>query len=77
MYPSVTKVVPSEDFTLAIAFDNGEEGILDMRPYLGFGVFQRIADYFISSFNKIISIIFTNPTLANKSNFGFGHAKLL
>ena len=45
MYPSVTKVLPREDFTLAIVFDNGEEGILDMRPHLGFGVFQRIADY--------------------------------
>lgn len=44
MYPSATKVVPNEDFTLAIAFDNGEEGILDMKPYLGFGVFQRIAN---------------------------------
>ena len=45
MYPSVIKVLPSEDFTLAIMFDNGEEGILDMGPHLGFGVFQRIADY--------------------------------
>ncbi len=45
MYPSVTKVLPREDFTLAIVFDNDEEGILDMRPHLGFGVFQRIADY--------------------------------
>jgi len=45
MCPSVAKVVPGEDFTLAIAFDNGEEGVLDMKPHLGFGVFQRIADY--------------------------------
>ena len=45
MYPSVTKVVPSEDFTLAITFDNGEKGVLDMMPYLGFGVFRRIAEY--------------------------------
>ncbi len=45
MYPSVAKVVPNEDFTLAILFDNGEEGILDMRPHLGFGVFQKIGDY--------------------------------
>ena len=45
MYPSVTKVVPNEDFTLAIAFDNGEEGILDIKPYLSFGVFQTIRDY--------------------------------
>ena len=45
MYPSVTKVTPREDFSLSIAFDNGEEGILDMKPYLGFGIFQKIADY--------------------------------
>ncbi len=45
MYPSVAKVVPNEDFTLAIGFDNGEEGILDMKPYLDFGVFQKIKDF--------------------------------
>ncbi|MDA0685103.1 MAG: DUF2442 domain-containing protein [Bacteroidetes bacterium] len=45
MYPSVAKVTPREDFTLKIAFDNGEEGILDMKPYLDFGVFQKIANF--------------------------------
>lgn len=45
MYPSVKEVVPSGDFTLFIVFDNGENGILDMKPILGFGVFQRIKDY--------------------------------
>lgn len=45
MYPSVSKAVPKEDFTLAISFDNGEEGTLDMKPHLGFGVFQKIQDY--------------------------------
>ena len=45
MYPSVKKVEPHEDFTLLITFDTGEEGILDMKPHLGFGVFQRIADF--------------------------------
>ncbi|MEW6356613.1 MAG: DUF2442 domain-containing protein [Planctomycetota bacterium] len=45
MYPAVAKVVPHEDFTLAITFENGEEGILDMRPYLDFGVFQRVRNY--------------------------------
>ena len=44
MYQSVVKVVPCEDFMLAITFDNDEEGILDMKPYLDFGVFRRIAD---------------------------------
>jgi len=45
MYPSVKEVVPSVDFTLFVAFDNGESGILDMKPMLGLGVFQRIKDY--------------------------------
>ncbi len=44
MYPSVKKVTPSQDYTLFVAFDNGEEGILDMKPYLDFGVFQNIRD---------------------------------
>ena len=45
MYPSVIKVIPNEDFTLNVTFDNDEEGVLDMKPHLGFGVFQKIADY--------------------------------
>lgn len=42
MYPSVRDVVTNDDFTLLVAFDNDEEGIIDMRPYLKIGVFQRI-----------------------------------
>lgn len=45
MSASVIRVTPRQDFTLAIAFDTGEEGVLDMKPYLGFGVFREIADY--------------------------------
>ena len=45
MYPSVKEVSPREDYTLAVKFDNGEEGILDMKPILDFGVFRRIKDH--------------------------------
>ena len=45
MYRAVARVAPNEDFTLSITFDNGEQGILDMKPYLGFGVFQRVKNY--------------------------------
>ena len=45
MYPSITKVVPDKDFALTITFDNGEEGVLDLKPHLQFGVFKKIADY--------------------------------
>ncbi len=45
MYPAVTKVFPKKDFTLHVVFDNGEEGILNMKPYLDFGVFRKIGEY--------------------------------
>ncbi len=44
MYPSVTRVVAREDFILALTFDNGEQGILDMKPYLDFGVFRKLRE---------------------------------
>ena len=44
MYPSVKEVTPREDYTLSVKFDNGEEGILDLKPILDFGVFKRIKD---------------------------------
>ena len=45
MYPSVQTVIPGDDYTLSIVFENGETGILDMKPVLGLGVFQRLRDY--------------------------------
>ena len=44
MYPSVKNVVPTSDYVLSINFDNGEHGTLDMKPFLDFGVFQRLKD---------------------------------
>jgi len=44
MYFSVKQVIPRDDYTLALVFENGEDGILDMKPMLDFGVFQRIKD---------------------------------
>lgn len=45
MYPSVRKVFPGEDYVLDVEFDNGESGTLDMKPFLDFGVFQRLKDH--------------------------------
>lgn len=44
MVPTVKNVAPSDDYVLAVDFDNGERGTLDMKPYLDFGVFQRLKD---------------------------------
>ena len=51
MYPSVTSVVPKSDYILNITFSTGESGTLDMKPYLDFGIFNRIKDY--RSFEKV------------------------
>ena len=44
MYPSAKRVSPLDNYVLLIEFDNGESGHLDMKPFLNFGVFQRIQD---------------------------------
>ena len=38
MYPSVSEVTPAEEYRLFVSFENGERGILDMKPFLDFGV---------------------------------------
>ncbi|MBN2023043.1 MAG: DUF2442 domain-containing protein [Pirellulales bacterium] len=45
MYPSVVSVRPNEDFSLSVVFDDGAKGVLDMNPYLDFGVFKKIKDF--------------------------------
>lgn len=44
MYPAVVSVACKENYTLSVAFENGERGLLDMKPYLDFGVFRKIKD---------------------------------
>ena len=51
MYPSVISVTPRADYVLDIAFSNGESGTLDMKPYLDFGIFNRLKDH--ESFEKV------------------------
>ncbi|MGR9088614.1 MAG: hypothetical protein ACU841_16315, partial [Gammaproteobacteria bacterium] len=36
---------------LEITFSNGESGVLDMKPYLDFGIFNRLKD--CKSFEKV------------------------
>ena len=44
MHPAMISVQCEGDYILSIAFDNGERGLLDMKPYLYFGVFKKIKD---------------------------------
>lgn len=44
MYPAVKTVKVNEDYTLSLNFDNGEHGILDLKPFLDFGLFKKLKD---------------------------------
>jgi hypothetical protein len=44
MLPAVTEVSPRPDHEIGVVFENGDTGVLDMKPYLDFGVFRRIRD---------------------------------
>jgi hypothetical protein len=44
MNPRVKSVVPLDGYKLRLEFENGEVGIYDCLPLLGFGVFQELKD---------------------------------
>lgn len=44
MNPRVTRVKPLDHYRLELVFSNGETGIYDCRPLLGFGVFAELED---------------------------------
>ena len=51
MYLAVVEVHPNEDFSLSIVFEDGSEGVLDMKPYLDFGVFKKLNT--LDKFNRV------------------------
>lgn len=44
MHPAVVNVIPRDNYQIYIEFDNDECGILNMEPYLDFGIFSKIKD---------------------------------
>lgn len=48
MNPTVVTVKPKNDYKLTITFDNGEERLFDVTPFLDKGVFSELKniDYF-------------------------------
>jgi hypothetical protein len=57
MNPEVVNVKPLTNYTLHLWFANGEEGILDMKPYLDRGIFKALRD--ASMFNSVHPFIGT------------------
>jgi hypothetical protein len=57
MNPRVTNVKPEKNYTLHLWFNNGEEGVLDIKPYLDKGIFRELQD--MSMFNSVRPFIGT------------------
>ena len=51
MNPRVKDVNPNADYTLTLAFDNGERKIFDVKPYLDKGIFAQLKD--LKVFNSV------------------------
>ena len=51
MNPRVKKVSPNSNYTIRLIFDNGEEGVFDVKPYLDKGIFKELRDLHL--FNSV------------------------
>ena len=55
MNPRVKKVSPNPDYTISLTFENGENRIFDVKPYLEKGIFQDLKDFKI--FNSVKPVL--------------------
>ncbi len=51
MYLSVKKVKPLDNYQLLLIFENDENRVLDMKPYLTHGIFKELID--VELFNSV------------------------
>jgi hypothetical protein len=51
MYKAVIKVMPIENCQLNLTFENGENKIFDVKPYLNLGIFKELKN--LEMFNTV------------------------
>lgn len=66
MYLAIKEVQPQQDFKLLLTFENGEQKIFDMTPYLNKGIFKELKD--IKLFNTV-RVSFDSIEWANEADF--------
>ena len=44
MNPRIKEVHPNDDYTLNLIFENNEERVFDVKPYLNKGIFRQLKD---------------------------------
>ena len=51
MNPRVKEATPGQNYTVHLIFDNGEEGVFNVKPYLDKGVFRELKN--LNFFNSV------------------------
>ena len=62
MNPRINAVRPNDDYTLYLLFDNSEEKVFDVKPYLDKGLFKQLKniEFFKSVKPCLVSIQWAN-----------------
>ncbi len=55
MNPYVKKVEPVENYCLKLWFENGEQKIFDLKPYLNQGIFKSLQNPDLFASAKVVS----------------------
>ncbi len=55
MNPYVKSVKALNDYQLALEFENGEQRIFDMKPYLSRGIFFRLQNYALFQAARVVA----------------------
>jgi hypothetical protein len=63
MYLAVKDVKPLEDYNLLLRFENDEERVFDVKPYLEIGKFQELKD---ENLFKTVKVCFDSIEWANQ-----------
>jgi hypothetical protein len=55
MNPYIKKVQPLDNYCLMVWFENGEQKIFDVKPYLNKGVFSQLKDLSLFASVRVIA----------------------
>ena len=66
MYFAVKNVVPQENYTLLLTFENNEKRQFDVKPYLNIGLFNELKN--VDMFNTV-KVSFDTIEWKNEADF--------
>ena len=68
MNPTVQSVEPLHNYQLKIAFDNGDQRLFDVSPFLEKGIFRELKD---ESYFKSVRVVFGSIEWPNEQDFSY------